>query len=146
MKKMIVYTCGVFDMFHIGHLNMLRNAKGLGDILIVAVSTDELVESYKPGSLIIPYEHRSAIISSINYVDVCIPQTSRDKYVAWQKLKYDVLVVGDDWYGKSDYEEYDSRLSSIGVKTVYLPYSQGISSTKLRGLIKHTSPNKLEKV
>jgi glycerol-3-phosphate cytidylyltransferase len=130
--NVVVYTAGVFDMFHVGHLNLLRSAKSLGDKLIVAVSTDEVVESYKPGQLVMPYFDRFAIVSAIKYVDVCIPQKSRDKMEAWQKLKFDILAIGDDWFGRKDYAEYEAQLASVGVKVVYIPYTEGVSSTALK--------------
>jgi glycerol-3-phosphate cytidylyltransferase len=131
-KQTIVYTCGCYDMFHIGHLNILENAKALGDQLIVAVSTDELMERHKPGKVVVPFEHRIAIIKSLRCVDIAIPQNDRDKYLAWQKIKYDILVVGDDWYGKKSFREYEEKLKNNGVKVVYFPYTKGISSTEIR--------------
>lgn len=130
--KTIVYTCGCFDMFHVGHLNILESAKALGDRLIVAVSTDELAERHKPGKLVLPFEQRIAIIKALKCVDAAIPQTDRDKFLAWEKLKYDVLVVGDDWYGKESFSNYESKLMKNNVKIVYMPYTQGISSTVIR--------------
>ena len=91
------YTTGVFDLFHIGHLNMLKNAKGMCDKLIVGVTTDELV-SYKHKKAVIPFEERIEIVRNIECVDVAIPQNSMDKFEAWKKLKFDVMFVGDDWY------------------------------------------------
>jgi glycerol-3-phosphate cytidylyltransferase len=133
----VVYTAGVFDMFHVGHLNLLRAAKGLGDKLIAAVSTDEVVESYKPGQLVMPYAHRFEIVSSIKYVDVCVPQKNRDKMDAWRKLKFDILAIGDDWFGRSDYVEYEAELQSVGVRVVYVPYTDSISSTHLKAIVGH---------
>lgn len=130
----IVYTCGCYDMFHLGHLNILENAKALGDRLIVAVSTDELAELHKPGQLVVPFEHRIAIIRALKCVDTAIPQTDRDKFLAWQKIRYDILVVGDDWYDKESFREYEKKLNDQGVKVVYFPYTQGISSTAIRKL------------
>ena len=92
----IGYTTGVFDMFHIGHLNILRRAKEQCDYLIVGVSTDELVKSYKNKTPVIPFEERKAIIEAIKYVDKVVPQTSMDKFSAWQELKYNVIFHGDD--------------------------------------------------
>ena len=101
MKKYRVgYTTGVFDMFHVGHLNILRKAKEQCDYLIVGVSTDELVREYKNKTPIIPFEERSEIVRSIDCVDKVIPQVNRDKYEAWKELKFDVMFVGDDWKGK----------------------------------------------
>lgn len=127
-----VYTAGVYDMFHVGHLNLLLAARGLGDRLIVGVSTDEVVESYKPGKLVIPYEYRHRIVSALRCVDVCIPQTDRDKLQTWQKLKFDVLAIGDDWFGRDDYQQYEQALKDVGVKVVYIPYTAAVSSTQLR--------------
>jgi glycerol-3-phosphate cytidylyltransferase len=134
-KPVIVYTSGVYDMFHVGHLNILKAAKGLGDKLIVAVSTDEVVESYKPGSLVVPFKQRVQIISALSCVDVCIAQTDRDKFKAWERLNYDILVHGDDWFGKEEYIVYEKKLRSVGAKVVYLPYTPDVSSSHIRSLL-----------
>lgn len=128
----VVYTAGVFDMFHVGHLNILKRAKGLGDRLIVGVCTDELVSTYKSAPPMMRYEDRAEIVSAIRFVDLCIPQLDRDKLDAWRRLKFDILAVGDDWYGKQDYVTYEEQLKQVGVKVVYLPYTGSVSSTKLR--------------
>ena len=94
-KFRIGYTTGVFDLFHIGHLNVLRNAKAQCNYLIVGVSTDELVEEYKHKKPIIPFEERVKIVEAIKYVDEVVPQTSMDKYAAWENLKYNALLHGD---------------------------------------------------
>ena len=91
----IGYTTGVFDLFHIGHLNILKRAKEQCDYLIVGVSTDELVEQYKHKTPVIPYEERVEIIKSIRYVDEVVPQLNRDKYEAWEKYHFDRMFVGD---------------------------------------------------
>lgn len=135
MKPTIVYTCGTFDMFHVGHLNMIKAASGLGDKLIVAVSTDEVVEEYKPGSLVVPFEQRFAIISAIKHVDLCIAQNNRDKFKAWERLRYDILVVGDDWYGSDEFLDYEIKLAEVGAKVVYLPYTPKVSSSQIRNLL-----------
>jgi len=133
------YTTGVFDLFHIGHLNMLKNAKGMCDKLIVGVTTDELV-SYKHKKAVIPFEERIEIVRNIECVDVAIPQHSMDKFEAWKKLKFDVMFVGDDWYASEKWEEYERQFAEVGVKIIYFPYTKGTSSTlinevlnKLRG-------------
>lgn len=128
----VVYTCGVFDLFHIGHLNLLRAASGLGDRLVVGVSTDELVESYKPGRLVVPYLERIEIVRSLRFVDSVVPQHDRDKYEAWKRLQFDVWAVGDDWFGRNDYMEWRAKLAAEGVKSVFLPYTRNRSSTELR--------------
>ena len=116
----IGYTSGVFDMFHIGHLNILKRAKELCDFLIVGVSTDELVREYK---------HKSPIISYDNKV---VPQVNRDKMSAYHRLHFDVMFVGDDWKGNSLFQEVEAELNKNGAKVVYFPYTKGISSTILR--------------
>jgi glycerol-3-phosphate cytidylyltransferase len=130
--KSIVYTTGTFDVIHQGHINILKIAKSLGDILIVGVSTDEVVEEYKPSKLIHAYETRKLIVESLKFVDICIPQRSRDKFEAWKRLKFDILVVGDDWYDQPNFKQYESQLNEVGVKIIYIPYYQGISSTIVR--------------
>lgn len=131
-KKILVYTTGTFDLFHVGHLNMLKAAKALGDVLIVGVSTDELVQEYKNRRPIIPFEERIRIVSELRCVDICVPQYTRDKFEAWKRLGFDVWVVGDDWYGKPDTEQWKNRLEEVGVRVVFLPYTRSVSSTKIR--------------
>jgi glycerol-3-phosphate cytidylyltransferase len=128
----IVYTAGCFDLFHIGHLNLLRNASGLGERLIVGVSTDDLVSEYKGCSSVVPFSERIAIVSSVRYVDLCVPQTDRNKFLAWERLGFDVWAVGDDWYGHPYYMDMRERLGSVGVRTVFLPYTLGVGSTLRR--------------
>lgn len=130
--KIIGYTTGVFDMFHIGHLNILKNAKAHCDYLIVGVSTDEVVESYKNQVPIIPFEERFEIVSAIKYVDEVVPQTSMNKMEAYEKLKFDVLFHGSDWKGSDMYNKIIKDFSKIGVDVVFLPHTEGTSSTMLR--------------
>lgn len=132
MKRPVVYTCGVFDLFHIGHLRIIQNARQLGETLIVAVSTDELVESYKGITPTIPFEERLEIVRNIKGVDLAIAQRSQDKLAAWERLKFDTWVVGDDWFGSEAYEDYRQRLTAVGVDCVFLPYTSGVSSTQRR--------------
>ena len=122
-------------MFHIGHLNLLRNAKSLCDKLIVGVSTDELVEEYKNKKTIIPFKDRIEIIRAIKYVDLAIPQDELDKYKMWEKLKFDILFVGDDWYNNKNWNKLNEKFEKVGVKVVYFPYTKEISSSKLRKII-----------
>lgn len=132
MKKIVGYTTGVFDMFHIGHLNILKKAKEHCDILIVGVTTDELCQSYKNKLPIIPYEERKAIIEAIQYVDKVVPQLNRDKFSAWEEHKFDVMFVGDDWKGSELFEAVERKLNEVGCRVEYLPYTQGTNSTILR--------------
>lgn len=131
---MIGYTTGAFDLFHIGHLNLLRNAKAMCDILIVGVSTNQLV---KNKNIIIPYTQRTEIVRNIKYVDLVVPQKSYDKYEAWKRLHYDILFVGDDWYNNEKWNEYEQKLYKHGVKIIYFPYTEKISSTTIRKLLKN---------
>ncbi|GAA0875058.1 adenylyltransferase/cytidyltransferase family protein [Wandonia haliotis] len=124
----IGYTTGVFDLFHIGHLNMLKNAKSLCDKLIVGVTTDELV-AYKNKQAVIPFEERIEIVRNIKYVDAAIAQESMEKFEMWKKLKFDVMFVGDDWYGTEKWQELEKQFSEVGVRVVYFPYTKGTSST-----------------
>lgn len=132
MKNIVGYTTGVFDMFHVGHLNILRRAKERCDYLIVGVSTDELCRSYKQKNPIIPYDERKAIVEAIKYVDKVVPQKNRDKYEAWEELAFDVMFVGDDWKGSPLFEELERKFEAVGVKIEYFPYTQGTNSTILR--------------
>ena len=128
-KKTVVYTSGTFDMLHINHLRLIEYARGLGDILIVGVNTDELVASYK-STPIIPFEDRIALMRAIKGPDLVVPQHSLDHTDKVKKLKFDVFVVGDDWVGKYDY------LEKMGVTVVYTPYGKGTSSSSLKERIR----------
>ena len=132
----IGYTTGVYDMFHVGHLNILKRARENCDYLIVGVSTDETVMSYKNKTPVIPYEERVEIVKAIRYVDEVVPQVSMDKFEAWKNLHYDILFHGDDWKGTDLYNKYEKQFSEVGVKIMYLPHTNGISSTKLTQVIK----------
>lgn len=133
MKKYkIGYTTGVFDMFHIGHLNILKRAKEQCDYLIVGVSTDEVVETYKHKRPVIPFEERIAIVEAIRYVDKVVPQISMDKMEAYYALKFDALFHGSDWKGSNMYEKIVADFEKVGVDVVFLPHTDGISSTIIR--------------
>ncbi len=137
MKKYkIGYTTGVFDMFHIGHLNILRNAKAQCEYLIVGVSTDELVKIDKNKTPVIPYSERAEIVAAIRYVDKVVPQPDKNKKAAWEKYGFDVMFVGSDWKGTPQWKKFEEQLKPLGVDIVYLPHTDGISSTKLTAVIK----------
>ena len=133
----IGYTAGVFDLFHIGHLNILRRAKEQCDYLIVAVSTDELVQDYKHKKPVICCEERMEIVKAIRYVDKVVPQINRDKFSAWEKYHFDKMFVGDDWKGTLLFDEVEAKLRSVGVDVVYFPYTRGTSSTILKDALAH---------
>jgi len=126
----IGYTSGVFDLFHIGHLNLLKNAKGMCDKLIVGVTTDDL-SLYKDKKPLIPFEDRFEIIRSIYYVDAVVPQETMDKATMCKKIKASLLFVGDDWYDTPKWNEIEFELNKIDIKVIYFPYTKGISSTTI---------------
>ena len=140
-KQIVGYTAGVYDMFHIGHLNVIRNAKAQCDYLIVAVSTDELVKKEKNKTPVIPFEERKEIVSALKYVDEVVPQVDKNKLGAWEKYKFDKMFVGSDWQGTPQWKKYEEELKPHGVEIVYLPHTDGISSTELTSLIKTLLPN-----
>lgn len=131
----IGYTTGVFDMFHIGHLNILRRAKEKCDYLIVGVSTDEVVLSYKNKTPIIPYEQRAAIVEAIRYVDEVVPQTTMDKVEFLKSRHFNVMFHGDEWKGTELYNHYEEEFAKFGARIEYLTHTDGISSSILRDKI-----------
>lgn len=141
----IGYTTGVYDLFHVGHLNLLKNAKGMCDKLIVGVTVDELV-SYKGKQAMIPFEDRIEIVRSIKYVDAAVPQYDMDKLAACQKLGAQILFVGDDWYGTDKWKQYEKDFAQAGIKIVYFPYTKGISSTRINYALQHVRGHNLEDV
>ena len=124
----IGYTTGVFDLFHIGHVNILKNASALCDRLIVGVSVDDLV-GYKNKKAVIPFEERIKIVSACRYVDVAVPQISMDKMEAYDRYAFNVMFVGDDWFNTDKWDEYKKEFEVKGVKIIYFPYTDGTSST-----------------
>lgn len=127
-KNIVGYTSGVYDLFHIGHLNLIKNAKGLCDKLIVGVTSDELA-AYKNKKAVISHHDRMEIVRNIQQVDTVIPQNDMDKFKMWQRLKFDVMFVGDDWFETDKWEEYDKQFNAVGVKIIYFPYTKTTSST-----------------
>ena len=126
----IGYTTGVYDLFHIGHLNLLKNAKGMCDKLVVGVTVDELV-AYKGKQAMIPFEDRIEIVRSIKYVDAAVPQYDMNKLEACKKLGAKFLFVGDDWYGTEKWREYEKQFMEEGIQIVYFPYTKGVSSSRI---------------
>lgn len=135
-KYKVGYTTGVFDLFHIGHLNLLKNAKAMCEYLIVGVSTDELVEEYKGKKPIIPFEERCQIIEAIKYVDEVRPQISLDKLDALENISFDVMFHGSDWKGSELYNQIEKKFIERGVAIEFLPYTGGTSSTDIIKKIK----------
>jgi len=128
----IGYTTGVYDMFHIGHLNILRRAKEQCDYLIVGVSTDTLVQHEKNKTPIIPFMERCAIVESIRFVDKVVPQQDKDKLSAWKCFHFNKMFVGSDWKGTEAWNIYEQQFKPLGVEIVYLEHTDGISSSMLR--------------
>ena len=126
----IGYTTGVFDLFHIGHLNLFKNAKSMCDKLIVGVTVYNLVQ-YKGKKAMIPFEDRIELVRSCRYVDAAVPQYDMDKITACKKMGVDILFVGDDWYGTEKWKKYNEELNKEGIRVIYFPYTKGVSSTKI---------------
>ena len=135
-SNVIGYTTGVYDMFHIGHLNVIKNAKAQCDYLIVGVSTDELVQKEKNKTPVIPYEERKQIVEAIKYVDKVVIQDNKNKLEAWQKYKFNKMFVGSDWKGTSQWNKFEEEFKPLGVEIIYLQHTDGISSTELTKFIK----------
>lgn len=127
-KPVIGYTTGVFDLFHIGHLNILKNARGMCDELIVGVTSDELV-SYKGKKAVISYEERAEIVRSIKYVNAVVKQEDMDKMKMWERLRFDVMFVGDDWKGTDKWNKIEAEFEKVNVRIIYFPYTKTTSST-----------------
>lgn len=130
--RRVGYTAGVYDMFHIGHLNLLKNAKKQCDYLIVGVNSDNATYSYKQKYPVIPEEERRAIVEAIKYVDEVVTVDNTDKIYAYEKYKPDIIIVGDDHKNEPKWKVVDAYLRQHGSKVVFLPYTEHTSSTKLR--------------
>lgn len=133
MKKYhIGFTQGTYDMFHIGHLNLINHAKEYCDYLIVGVNADTLVQEYKNKTPVISEEERRLIVANLKAVDECVITTTLDKLDALDKYHFDVIFIGDDWKGNPRWEQTRADLAERGVDLVFLPHTDGISSTMLR--------------
>tara|TARA_B100000900_G_C20505704_1_gene685775 strand:+ start:213 stop:632 length:420 start_codon:yes stop_codon:yes gene_type:complete len=122
------YTTGVFDLFHVGHIRLLKKAKSMCDRLIVGITVDELV-AYKNKKAVIPFEERLEIVAACKYVDLAVAQTSMDKFDAFRRYNFDLMFVGDDWYKTEKWEDIEKKFSSHKVKIIYFPYTNSVSST-----------------
>ena len=125
------YTTGVFDLFHVGHLNILRSAKAMCDRLVVGVSTDELVYQYKGKRPVMPCSSRIEIVRAVKYVDVVIRREVMDKVEEWRRIKFNVVFVGDDWYQHEKWEKWEAELEDNGVEIIYLPNTPGVSTSRI---------------
>ena len=126
------YTSGVFDLFHVGHLNLLQRAKGQCEKLIVGVTAGDLVARRKGRFPVIPIEERMAIVEGLSCVDRVVVQETMDKMQAWERYRFNAMFVGDDWKGTPTWDEWERRFEAIGVPIVYFPYTRHVSSTKIR--------------
>ena len=131
-KYKVGYTTGVFDMFHMGHLNILRRAKEQCEYLIVGVTTDELCLKRKNKAPIIPEDERVAIVQAIRYVDKVVAQNDMDKLRPVMQHQVDAVFVGSDWKGTSAWVQYEKEFAEVGCSVVYLDHTDGISSSILR--------------
>ena len=135
----IGYAPGAYDLFHIGHLNILTRAAQQCDKLIAGVVTDAVVMRAKNKAPVIPLAERLAIVRSVRYVDEAVPDPYVDKFQMWSQLRYDVLFKGDDWRGTEKGEALEARLAEVGARVVYFPYTLHTSSTLLRKMISMSS-------
>ena len=131
-KYKIGYTDGVYDLFHIGHLNMIQAAKNQCEYLIVGVHGDDVVKEYKPFYPIINENERKRIIESIKGVDRAVINRFRDKMKLWELYKFDVIFIGDDWKGTDRWINFEKELNAINVDVIYVPYTKGISTSNIR--------------
>jgi glycerol-3-phosphate cytidylyltransferase len=122
-------------------LNLLKNAKGLCDHLIVGVTSDELV-AYKNKRAVINHQERMEIVRNIKYVDAVVPQNDMDKFAMWERLKFDIMFVGDDWLNTPKWKKLDEKFKAQGVKIIYFPYTQGTSSTLINETLKNLRDQK----
>lgn len=132
----IGYTAGAFDMFHIGHLNLLMNSRSQCDYLIVGISTDELVQITKNKIPVVPFKERMEIVKAIKCVDNVVPQKTLNKMEAWRRLHFNVMFSGDDWKDTPRWMTLENQFAKLGVPIVYFPYTKITSSTILREKLK----------
>ena len=125
------YTTGVYDLFHVGHLNILKKVKEYCNHLVVGVTTDDLV-SYKNTEVFISFEERIQIIEAIKYVDEVCAQENMNKMEAWEKMKFDVVFVGSDWKNTEKWNQIEKDFNHVGVDVIYFDYTLTTSSTKIR--------------
>lgn len=133
--KVVGYTTGVFDLFHIGHVNLLKRAKLECDYLIVGVTTDELAFKRKQRMPVVPFVERMSIVESIKYVDEVVPQVDINELEDWRNLKFDKIFKGDDWKGTERWTRLEEEFATRGVEVNFFQYTEHTSSTKLRAVL-----------
>ena len=136
MKKYkIGYTQGTYDLFHVGHLNLLKNAKSMCDYLIVGINSDDLVKKYKNKSVIINQENRAKIVEAIKWVDKVYVTNTLDKLEILKNIKFDAIFIGDDWQSNERWIKTKKELNELGIDVIFLPYTDGISTSIIRKTI-----------
>ncbi|WP_103502876.1 MULTISPECIES: adenylyltransferase/cytidyltransferase family protein [Streptomyces] len=135
MTHIVGYAPGVYDLFHIGHLNILRHARSHCDHLVAGVVSDETAQGMKGRPPVIPLVERLEIVRSVRYVDSAFVDTSHDKLEMWRQVRFDVIFKGDDWRGTPKGERLEAAMATVGVEVVYFPYTVHTSSTQLRGAL-----------
>ena len=138
-ERVVGYTAGAFDLFHIGHLNLLKKAKENCDYLIVGITTDELIEKTKGKRPFVPLSERIDIVSNCKFVDKVVVQDDLDKFEAWKNYQYNVLFSGDDWKNSPRWIEYEEKLNSVGARIEYFQYTKTTSSSKIQKIIENRS-------
>tara|TARA_B110000114_G_C15023242_1_gene369818 strand:- start:39 stop:452 length:414 start_codon:yes stop_codon:yes gene_type:complete len=134
----IGYTTGAFDLFHIGHLNILKKAKERCDYLIVGVTTDEFIGLYKDSLPSIKFQDRASIVFSIKYVDRVVPQFNHDKLKQWEEHKFNIMFVGDDWKGTKKWNIIEEQMNSVNVEVFYFERTKGISTSMIKNEIEES--------
>ena len=134
-EQIIGFTLGCFDLLHIGHINLLQNAKGLCDKLIVGVCSDEYIKNTK-GLPVFSQADRINILKAIKYCDVVVPEDTLDKLTLWEKYKFNYLFVGSDWLGTEQYKKWEAELQQVNCKVIYYPYTKGVSTSSLKNSLK----------
>jgi glycerol-3-phosphate cytidylyltransferase len=129
------YVPGVFDMFHIGHLNILRNARLACDYLVAGVVSDDRAFDAKGQAPIVPLAERLEIVSSVRFVDEAVVEDVPSKLEMWERIRFDVIIKGDDWRGTAKGDKLERDFAAVGVEVVYLPYTMHTSSTMLRRVL-----------
>jgi glycerol-3-phosphate cytidylyltransferase len=129
------YVPGAWDMFHIGHLNLIKRSRAQCDYLIVGVVTDEVLLQAKGKQPVVPLHERIEVVRSIDLVDAAVVDVSSDKLVMWQQLHFDVIFKGDDWRGTPAGDRLEAAMHSVDVDVIYFPYTAHTSSTALRKIL-----------
>lgn len=132
MVQRIGYAAGAYDLFHIGHLNILKHAKSQCDWLLAGVVSDDLCEATKGQRPVVPLPERLAIVQAVKYVDEAVEEVLQDKLATWEQLRFDIFFKGDDWRGTARGRDLEDRFAKVGVEVVYFPYTAHTSSTQLR--------------